>query len=101
MLLDYSHTPVPPNQQKPELATATGSFVDFAFGDCRGSFSGCHRFEVLREREDDSEGEVKIVYSSIACNPMNQEHVFARWLGAFHVLYARVLFWDGVREVLR
>lgn len=100
MLLDQSNTPVS-SSEKPELAT--GSFVDFAFGDSRGTFSGCHRFEVLRTEGvgEKVDGEIKVIFSSIACNPTNEEHKYAGWLHAFHVLYARVLFWDGMREVLK
>lgn len=90
----------------------TGSFIDVAFGDSRNTFAGCHRFEVLRLgrnenleevklREEVDESEVSIVYSSFACNPRVGEAKFPQWLHGFHLLYARLLFWDGIKEVLR
>ena len=87
-------------EKEAKTESEAGSYVDFAFGDSRGTFSGCHRFEVLRSGSGD-EGLVEVVYASVACNPSVREARFSSVLEAFHVLYARLLFREGVCEVLR
>ena len=108
MVLDiHLKNPNPPtanttNASHPTTEFKTGSYIDFAFGDSRGTFAGCHRFEVIREpNENDDDGGVSVVYSSIACNPTVETAKFSGILGWFHVVYARVLFWEGVAEILR
>jgi hypothetical protein len=43
---------------------------------------------------------VRLIYSSFACDPINRERRFPALLHYFHILYARWLLWDGVRQVL-
>lgn len=52
-----------------------GSHIDIGFGDSRKRFSGTHRFEMTRVGE---ERDVKIEYSTIACNPTENKNVFPR-----------------------
>jgi len=76
-----------------------------------------HRFEIIRSSPlrstDQGEtstvaDEVKIIFSSISCNPQgkggygkNGEMPFPKSVFWLHTWYAWALFRDGVREVLR
>ncbi|KAG9241076.1 hypothetical protein BJ878DRAFT_578537 [Calycina marina] len=81
----------------------TESFVELSYGNDRKSFSGMHRFGVFREGMNE---EVVVRYSCIAYNPREDKPIFAksrspRSVSLFHCFYARCLFRDGTREVLR
>ncbi|KAL4886214.1 hypothetical protein BJY04DRAFT_213745 [Aspergillus karnatakaensis] len=83
------------------------SFVEYA-GLTKGrSLAASHRFEVARVKldfncEDQNEGEgyATIVYSHVRSNPLTGGRVYSRPMTAMHVVYAHLLFADGVREVL-
>jgi hypothetical protein len=85
------------------------SFIEIGFGDNRTGFAGMHRFEVSRDmksvkeegQEDSGEGEVKLWYSSISCNPTENKLPFPGWVFNFHEFYAQSLFRDGIAGVLR
>ena len=87
------------------------SYIDVGFGDDRSGFAGLHRFEVMRERdardvkagnesEEEKEG-VTVWYSSFSCNPLVNKTLSPPLLFEFHKFYAKTLFRDGIREVLR
>ena len=62
-----------------------------------------HRFEVSRTPNDDGkeDGGVTVCFSSLSCNPTVNKIPFPKWVFVFHRFYARSLFRDGIREVLR
>lgn len=60
-----------------------------------------HRFEVRREEPGEGdEVRVWVTLSHVRCDPYNGRKGRS-WLKAFHLVYARLLFADGVREVVR
>lgn len=73
------------------------SYIDIAFGDDRKGFAGFHRFEVIREKDE----EVMVWFSSMSCNPSSDQAPFPGFVAVFHEIYAERLFWDGIRGVLR
>jgi hypothetical protein len=95
------------------------SYIDIAAGRASGNFTACHRYAVRRVpvREDSLEkfpkpGDnrpmeqknhelVQIIQSDTALNPSSDSLGFVRWIHGFHMLYARLLHWAGVREILR
>lgn len=109
------------NDAEEENDSQAGSHVDIGGGTSDGNFAACHRFEIQRSFENnllpatetsypgDSGDEskapyrevVRIVHSSIACNPSREDSAMAGWIHTFHMVYSRFLFWDGVREVLK
>jgi len=84
--------------------SVTSSHIDIAFGDDRQGFAGFHRFEVIREIDDDDNrenGGATICYSSIACNPSVNKPPAPAFTYAFHKIYALTLFRDGIAGVLQ
>jgi hypothetical protein len=81
------------------------SFIEIGFGDNRKGFAGMHRFELSRNVEggdgDEKEGEVRLWYSSLSCNPTVNKLPFPSWIFGFHTFYAQCLFRDGIAEILR
>lgn len=59
-----------------------------------------HRFEVRREEAGEGEEDrVWVTLSHVRCDPYTGGKGSA-WLKAFHLVYARLLFADGVREIV-
>lgn len=61
-----------------------------------------HRFEVSREHDQEEEGRgglVTVTFSHVSCNSVTGRPYskFFRWL---HLVYARLLFADGIRAIL-
>lgn len=65
----------------------------------KANFSTQAYSEGMVGRQDITEG-VRVIYSCFACDPVNRERRFPWALHYFHMLYARWLFWDGVRRVV-
>lgn len=59
-----------------------------------------HRFEVIREREGEDDERVRVTLSHVRCDPFTGQPVRGI-IKYFHLLYARLLFADGIREVMR
>lgn len=59
--------------------------------------------ELEEGEEGGREGEVEIRLEMWCCDPSNPKGVglAVRGMGWFHNLYGRLLFWDGVRRVVR
>ncbi|KLU93101.1 hypothetical protein MAPG_12040 [Magnaporthiopsis poae ATCC 64411] len=85
-------------------STSTQVFVDLGFGfnGPRSIFAGMHRVAVVRQPAS-GDGEavdtVTVSYLAHACNPSEDRPVSAL-LFAFHRVYARLLFRNGVAAVL-
>jgi len=96
------------------------SYVDIAAGRAAGTFTACHRYtihrmakhrpEAHRTTTEGSQGDiqgaendlfVKVIQSDTALNPSADSLGLIGWMHGFHMIYARLLHWDGVREVLR
>ncbi|KAL3467658.1 hypothetical protein BJX64DRAFT_248270 [Aspergillus heterothallicus] len=85
------------------------SFVEYAGRTSGRSLAASHRFELSRgdlmrsKSKDDGDGEenVTIVYSHVRSNPRTGGQVYSKLMTAMHVVYAHLLFAEGVREVLR
>jgi len=79
------------------------TFAEFVYGSERIHFSGSHRFEVTREKSKttDSQDMIRISLSSISCNPVTEQRSVPGFLLVFHAIYARFLFADGIREVMK
>ncbi|KAI9371591.1 hypothetical protein BJX61DRAFT_18322 [Aspergillus egyptiacus] len=76
-----------------------GTFAEYA-GRTKGrSLAASHRFEVIRETVAGEE-QVKIIYSHVRSNPRTGGRVYSTVMTGLHVLYAHLLFADGIREVL-
>lgn len=95
------------------------SYVDFGFGDNKGTFSGINRFAVESEqgkaRRSDAAGEdtnmhagtrkdatrtVRLSFSAVACNPSVNEMTISNWILAAHKIYVKFLFREAVARVL-
>lgn len=59
-----------------------------------------HRFEVTREKEGEADESVKVTLSHVRCDPFTGKPVRGV-IKYFHLVYARLLFAEGIREVLR
>jgi len=95
------------------------SYVDIAAGRTNGNFAACHRYEVHRrwdhedktvttdqaKQEDEDSADatqvVQIINSDFSSNPSKDEPGMLGWMHSLHLIYARWLHSDGVREVLR
>ena len=107
------------------------SFVDFGYGTSHSSFAGNHRFITRRPslspppvmsahpdaaiKDDDSlieelqeimanplgKDEIEIKLEMYYCNPSNPKGNSATKVNWLHTLYGRLLFWDGMRRVVR
>ena len=85
------------------------SYVDFVFGSDTGFLRGMHRFSVLWRWEaadgvTDGEGggqeTCELRFSCLTCDPMREQPSMSKWLQRFHLVYAMLLFREGVAEVL-
>jgi hypothetical protein len=78
------------------------SYLDLAFGSDNSSFAGVHRFTVHREKESghDDGDVIRITFASMVCNPIQNKPRFPAILHTFHKFYAKLLFREGVAQVL-
>lgn len=89
------------------------SFVDIGFGSDTATFAGSHRFEVITEENVDPKsdgadgvdghgdsGDVVVKLSHFRCNPLQNKPSGAEWIRWFHIIYAKMLFNDGIGEIL-
>lgn len=86
------------------------SYVDFGFGDDRSRFVGVHRFSVFRPQrttettDDDADEAVVVLYHHcVTCNPANDRarNMEDSWLFRLHMVYADLLFREGVARLLQ
>ncbi|RDL32019.1 uncharacterized protein BP5553_09421 [Venustampulla echinocandica] len=83
------------------------SYVDFGFGSDSASFAGCHRFCVIRNPEETKDGPseadsgVEIRLEHFRCNPVKNVDSWAEYIPWLHYWYAKLLFADGIRSLLR
>jgi len=83
------------------------SYVDFGFGSDTSSFAGVHRFAVHRSRPTGDRSDlhspianVKITYSSFTCNPSKNIPIKPFFLSTLHMIYAMLLFREGIAQIL-
>lgn len=80
------------------------TYVDFVFGSDTGFLRGVHRFSVLSRPSTDADGkgeeggqeELELRFAALACDPTRNEPLKPAWLATFHLMYAKLLFRDGV-----
>ena len=95
-------TPTSPSPSLPGY-----SCVDYGFGSDSGSFAGAHRFAVVRQERDDEAGKegeeeyVELKLECFRCNPLVNRESWAEWVPWLHYWYARFLWAEAVRSVLR
>lgn len=83
------------------------SYVDFCFGSDESRFGGCHRFAIIRESarefrdEDGVEEQVEVLLEHFRCNPKVNVDSWAEYIPWVHYWYAKFLFADAVRTLLR
>ncbi|KAH8889098.1 hypothetical protein GQ53DRAFT_843162 [Thozetella sp. PMI_491] len=75
-------------------------FAEFTAGSASIEFISSHRFEITREKTAEEGEMVKITFSHVNCNPTGNASRIRSWMKSLHVLYSKLLFSDGVREVL-
>lgn len=102
--LSTSTTHPEPKTKSP--GTATQSYIDYAFGSEDGMVAGVHRFSVFRDassssRVNDDEENVTIEFTCAAHSPKANELFQSKLVSVFHIWYAKVLFREGVTEVLK
>ncbi|KAI1132332.1 hypothetical protein F5Y10DRAFT_231492 [Nemania abortiva] len=106
LVLDSSSLTLSQRSQLPDdyiiHAKPPHAFVELAWGGKGLGLVGSHRFEVSRYRTNrlaESEEFVKVTFSSVSCIPKTGlgPPNYLMWL---HVLYAKLLFSDGIRGVL-
>jgi len=86
------------------VSTLSESYVDLIFGSDEGILRGVHRFSVLRDSSKAANGrtqEVVIRFSHTNCSPKEIKTLGLAAIEKFHLLYAMLLFRDGVAEVLK
>jgi len=78
-------------------------FAEFVFGTDTSRLAGSIRLEVEREKDDSAAGEefVRLRYAQMRCNNVTGGFAGPKWFTPVHLLYARLLFADGVREVMK
>lgn len=81
------------------------SYVDFVYGSDDGIWRGVHRFSVLRGRSEGNDHnhdeEVVVRHSGAICDPRKDKHKFNGFLKSFHLIYATLLFREGVAELMK
>jgi hypothetical protein len=96
-------------QANQETSRQTYSYIDFAFGSDDGYIAGVHRFSVSRndlskeetEQDADSTASATIEFAHAGCNPRDNKPLKPEILQSLHMLYAMLLFREGVAEVLK
>ncbi|CAI7663552.1 unnamed protein product [Penicillium bialowiezense] len=88
------------NISKPTSAS-TSSYVDYGFGSDTYSFSGCHRFRVVRTPASENAKElVQISLEGFHCDPQQNRSWMPRFMLWFHTAYAKALFANGMQSVM-
>jgi hypothetical protein len=90
------------------------SYADYGFGSDRRNFAGSHRFGINREEGvhdrdvDEEAGEarkeeelIELYVECFRCDPLVNRDSWAEYMPWFHYWYARFLWADAVRAVLR
>lgn len=108
--------------------TTTTSYVDFGFGDNKGTFAGINRFAVTSVPDDDDDDGtnttttttrstgteketaaahekkdgrlVRLTFSAVACNPSQEGITTSKWILEMHKIYVALLFREAVGRVL-
>ncbi|KAI3332138.1 hypothetical protein HD806DRAFT_518941 [Xylariaceae sp. AK1471] len=107
LLLDCSVANPQERGQKHSSAPSHRSdhvFAEFVAGSDKSAFAVSQRFEIARQQSgtnDETNECVTITASHLLCNPLGGRSVFPGWMRGFHGLYARLLFADGIREVMK
>lgn len=101
-------------------SSARYSYVDFGFGNNKGTFSGVNRFAVVSEPDPFAASDatrpitaqhgvsgpleagrrVRLMFSAVACNPSVNEMTISGWILAVHKVYVLFLFREAVSRVL-
>ncbi|PKS05138.1 hypothetical protein jhhlp_008505 [Lomentospora prolificans] len=94
------------NDEIPEdNGRSSQSYVDFGFGSDQGGFSGVHRFSIVRPKDggalDDGRRTIQIHQQSTYCNPISTKPLKPDAMYTFHMMYAQLLFREGVSEIVR
>jgi len=84
------------------------SYVDFGFGSDGSIFSGFQRYSLSRsarvhekvDADDADNSVVRITFSCVACNPMQDKPIKPDFLFVLHKFYAMLLFREGVGQIL-
>ncbi|KAI0865534.1 hypothetical protein F4860DRAFT_461841 [Xylaria cubensis] len=78
------------------------AFAEFVAGSDQSVFAVSQRFDVVRQSDgaNDETESVIITASHLVCNPLTGKNIFPAPLKLFHGIYARLLFADGIREVM-
>lgn len=95
-------------------SSPTPSYVDYGFGSDQRIFSGSHRFAINREekiRDQDvnekvrqagmKEEYIELCLECFRCNPIIDRDSWAEYIPWLHYWYARFLWAEAVRAVLR
>lgn len=99
------------NSQRQEiLPESTGysppshPFIEWVARGDSVAIASSHRFEVTRQQTPGPSGEleesVKITFSHVSCSPTTGREIWGGGLTAFHILYSKYLFSDGIRRIL-
>ncbi|KAI0556042.1 hypothetical protein F4679DRAFT_520822 [Xylaria curta] len=78
------------------------AFAEFVAGSNQSVFAVSQRFDVVRQMDGANDGieSVTITASHLVCNPLTGKNIFPAPIKLFHVIYAKLLFADGIREVM-
>jgi hypothetical protein len=101
------------SRMQPRVSTQTSeqteSYIDFAFGSDNGFIAGVHRFSVSRnsntksdeQNDDGTTTSVTIAFSHKGCNPKEDKPMGPDFMQTLHLIYAMLLFREGVAEVIK
>ncbi|EXJ78323.1 hypothetical protein A1O3_09484 [Capronia epimyces CBS 606.96] len=106
---------IPPSSSYGSSYSYSYSYVDYGFGSDQRNFAGAHRFVVTRKEQDqhqhqnqdqDSKEQKEEEYIELSiecfrCNPLINQDSWAEYLPWLHYWYARFLWAEAVRTVLR
>ncbi|KAI1740547.1 hypothetical protein F4680DRAFT_418438 [Xylaria scruposa] len=93
-------------QERDQIAApahkADYAFAEFVAGSDQSVFAVSQRFDVVRQPDGANDGieSVTITASHLVCNPLTGKNIFPVPITLFHRIYARLLFADGIREVM-
>lgn len=90
--------------KSPQYTPPPYPFIEWAFRGDGVAVASSHRFEVTRHRVQSPAGGleevVKITFSHVSCSPRTGNEIWGGWVTAFHQIYSKYLFSDGIRGVL-
>jgi hypothetical protein len=91
-----------------QMSEHAESYIDFAFGSDDGFIAGVHRFSVSRnsnsnddDLNDKTTTSVTIEFSHKGCNPKEDKPMGPDFMQTLHLMYAMLLFREGVAEVIK